>query len=186
MAEELQEMYAEHAGKVSDKWSIYLSKYNSIFNRYRDKPIRFLEIGIQNGGSLEVWSRFFPNARKIIGCDINQECALLEYDDPRIVVIVGDANTNETQTDVLEQSPVFDLIIDDGSHRSGDILRSFSRYFPILEDGGMFVIEDLHCSYWQEYEGGLFYPFSSITFFKRIVNIVNHEHWGANKKTLPF
>lgn len=177
----LQELYAEHTGKVSDKWSLYISKYDRAFNDYKDKPICLLEIGIQNGGSLEIWSEFFPNAQKIVGCDINPECAQLTYEDPRIAVVVGDANTDATQAAILQKAPVFDVIIDDGSHRSGDIVRSFSRYFPMLADGGVFVVEDLHCSYWQEYEGGLFYPFSSITFFKCIVDILNYEHWGINK-----
>jgi len=182
MTEELQRMYTEHPGKVSDKWSVYLEKYDSAFNDYKDKAICLLEIGVQNGGSLEVWSRFFPNARKIIGCDINQQCALLEYEDPRISVVAGDANTDDTQAVVLQKASLFDVIIDDGSHVSGDIVRSFARYFPVLEDGGIFIVEDLHCSYWQEYEGGLFYPFSSMSFFKRITDIINYEHWGTTKK----
>jgi len=50
-----------------------------------------------------------------------------------------------------------------------------------LADSGVFVAEDLHCSYWQEYEGGLFDPFSSITFFKRLADVVSHEYWGIEK-----
>jgi hypothetical protein len=126
----LEQLYAEHSGKVSDKWSIYLTEYDRIFNEYRDKPVRLLEIGIQNGGSLEIWSKFFPGAQKLVGCDINPDCARLIYDDLRIAVVVGDANTDAVQATVLQHSPVFDVIIDDGSHRSSDIVKSFARYFP--------------------------------------------------------
>ena len=56
----LFELYREHQGKVSDKWSIYLSEYDRLFSSYRDRPVRMLEIGIQNGGSLEIWSKYFP------------------------------------------------------------------------------------------------------------------------------
>lgn len=178
----LQQLYAEHSGKVSDKWSIYLTEYDRIFNEYRDKPVRLLEIGIQNGGSLEIWSKFFPDAQKLVGCDINPDCARLTYKNPRIAVVVGDANTGAVQATVLQHSPSFDVIIDDGSHRSSDIVKSFARYFPYLAEGGVFVAEDLHCSYWQEFEGGLFDPFSSITFFKRLADILSYEHWGINKK----
>jgi glycosyltransferase involved in cell wall biosynthesis len=177
----LKELYQAHQGKVSDKWDLYLREYDRMFSPYRDKPVRMLEIGIQNGGSLEIWSQYFPNGQKFVGCDINPDCAKLEYDDPRITIIVGDANTDQSEADIVQATDCFDLIIDDGSHTSGDIVKSFRRYFPRLKAGGVFVAEDLHCSYWQGFEGGLYYPYSSISFFKRLADIVNHEHWGVPK-----
>ena len=181
LAQSLEQLYKKHRGKLSDKWSIYLSEYDRLFEPYRRLPVRLLEIGIQNGGSLEIWSKYFPKAEKIIGCDINPDCAKLTYTDPRISVIVGDANSDEAQTAVLSHSASFDIIIDDGSHLSSDIVKSFARYFPRLADGGIFVAEDLHCSYWKQFEGGLFDPFSSMAFFKRLADVVSHEHWGVEK-----
>ena len=175
----LATLYSRHQGKLSDKWSIYISIYERLFSELVDQSLRVLEIGIQNGGSLEIWAEFFPRATKIVGCDINEACRQLTYGDPRIRVVVGDANTNEVEEAIAAHSPKFDLIIDDGSHRSGDIVRSFARYFPRLEDGGLFVVEDLHCSYWAEFEGGLFDPASSMAFFKRLADVINHEHWGV-------
>lgn len=175
----LYQLYAEHTGKVSDKWSSYLTEYERLFDNYRDRPVRLLEIGIQNGGSLEIWSDYFKNASTLIGVDINPDCGQLSYDDPRIEVIIGDANTLETHERILHSSRKFDIIIDDGSHRSSDIVKSFARYFSSLTEGGIFVAEDLHCSYWHSFEGGLFDPYSSISFFKRLADIINHEHWGV-------
>lgn len=177
----LEQLYAEHSGKISDKWSIYLTEYDRIFAEYRDRSIRLLEIGIQNGGSLEIWSKYFMNAQKLVGCDINADCAHLAYEDQRIAVVVGDANNDLTYATVLGHSSAFDIVIDDGSHYSSDIVKSFAKYFPHIAEGGVFVAEDLHCSYWQEFEGGLFNPFSSMAFFKRLADIANHEHWGVEK-----
>ena len=177
----LKKLCEKHSGKVSDKWSSYIVEYERILGDYRDQPVTLLEIGVQNGGSLEIWSKFFVNASKFVGCDINPDCAKLNYEDPRIVVIVGDANSHEVQLKVLQHAPSFDVIIDDGSHCSSDIVKSFAAYFPHLSDGGIFVVEDLHCSYWEEFEGGLFDPYSSINFFKRLVDVINHEHWGVSK-----
>ena len=157
----LHQLYVEHIGKVSDKWSLYLTEYDRLFDVYRDRPVRLLEIGIQNGGSLEIWSKYFSNASALIGCDINPDCGHLSYDDPRTSVIVGDANTSEVRERVFQRSPQFDIIIDDGSHLSSDIIKSFALYFPRLVEGGLFVAEDLHCSYWNQFEGGLFYPYST-------------------------
>jgi cephalosporin hydroxylase len=181
MLKTLAQLYAEHEGKVSDKWSIYLSEYERVFDAYRDKPIRILEIGVQNGGSLEIWSKYFSHAQKVIGCDINTACALLNYSDPRIALVIGDVNSETIQESILCHSSVFDIIIDDGSHRSSDILKSFIWGFSHLTDGGIFIVEDLHCSYWKDFEGGLFDPFSSMTFFQYLTDIINYEHWGIER-----
>ena len=119
----LQQLYAKHRGKLSDKWSIYLSEYDRLFQPFRTMSVCLLEIGIQNGGSLEIWSKFFPQAQKIVGCDINPDCAHLVYKDRRISVVVGDANSDVAEASVVSHSANFDLIIDDGSHRSrrGDL-----------------------------------------------------------------
>ncbi len=180
----LGEISQAHQGKVSDKWSSYLVEYQRLFCEYQDRPVSLLEIGIQNGGSLEIWGKYFAKARTITGCDINDRCGALKFEDPRIAVVVGDANSDPVQGKILERSADFDLIIDDGSHTSGDIVKSFARYFPRLNAGGIFLAEDLHCSYWRDFEGGLFDPLSSIAFFKDLADIVNHEHWGiAEKRT---
>ncbi|WP_162888699.1 class I SAM-dependent methyltransferase [Dechloromonas sp. HYN0024] len=145
-----------------------------------------LEIGIQNGGSLELWSKYFGNALQLIGCDINRDCSLLLYSDKRINVVIGDANDIETYRKILLCSSEFDIVIDDGSHRSSDIIKSFCVFFPLLASGGVYIVEDLHCSYWDKFEGGLFNPYSSISFFKRLVDVVNYEHWGVNKNQVDI
>jgi Glycosyltransferase WbsX/Domain of unknown function (DUF4214) len=177
----LRELFAAHSGKVSDKWDIYISEYDRLFQPYRDKPLRLLEIGIQNGGSLEVWSKYFVQAKRIVGSDIDPACEQLTFDDPKIAIVVADANTDDAEQRILAASNGFDLIIDDGSHRSSDIVQSFARYFKHLTDGGLYIAEDLHCSYWQDFEGGIFQPYSSIAFFKQLADTVNHEHWGTDK-----
>jgi glycosyltransferase involved in cell wall biosynthesis len=179
-------LYEEHVGKVSDKWSICLHEYDRILGAYRAKRVRLLEIGIQNGGSLDIWSQYFPHAQRLVGCDINPDCARLSYEDPRIAVVVGDANSDATQAKILTYAPALDVIMDDGSHRSSDIVKSFARYFPHLADDGVFIAEDLHCSYWEDFEGGLFDPFSSITFFKRLADVISYEHWGIDRHRIDI
>ena len=177
----LTELHKRNRGKVSDKWSFYLDKYERLFNPLRDKTISLFEIGIQNGGSLEVWSKYFPRAKVFVGCDINKKCSKLTYQDPKINLVIGDANRRKIIKEVTQQGAPFDIVIDDGSHRSGDIIKSFINYFPHLADNGLYVIEDLHCSYWEKFEGGLFAPYSSMTFFKQITDLINYQHWGVSR-----
>ncbi|MFM0152454.1 class I SAM-dependent methyltransferase [Paraburkholderia sediminicola] len=177
----LTAIFNAHKGNAADKWTSYFGGYARYFSKFRDQSIRLLEIGVQNGGSLEIWQHYFSNADRIVGCDINALCNNLTFSDSKISIVVADANSDVAYEQILACSTYYDLIIDDGSHTSHDIIQSFCRYFPILSDGGLFFIEDLHCSYWQEYGGGISHPRSSIAFFKALVDIVNHEHWGVSR-----
>ena len=114
-----------------------------------------------------------------MGCDIAKGCGSLRYEDPRIHVVVGDICTDDTEQKISALSADWDIIIDDGSHLSSHIVTAFARYFPRIRSGGVFIAEDLHCSYWQKYEGGLSDPFSSLSFFKLLSDIVNFDHWGV-------
>jgi len=78
----------------------------------------------------------------------------------------------------------FDIIIDDGSHKSCDTIGSFVNYFKYLNDNGIYVIEDLHTSYWHGFEGGLYDPYSTISFMKRLLDIINFEHWHNGKSLI--
>ncbi|ABE63540.1 hypothetical protein Nham_2762 [Nitrobacter hamburgensis X14] len=175
----LRELFS-NIRKSSDKWELYLDVYEGLFAPFRGRPISILEIGIQNGGFTEVLAAYFPNAVKIVGCDIDEKCGSLVASDPRISVVIGDAIDAGTAGRIKEISDSFDIVIDDGSHRSKDIIAAFCRYFPLLREDGVFIAEDLHCSYWHEYEGGLAHQFSSISFFKLLSDVVNYEHWGLS------
>lgn len=174
----LREVHADQRGKVSDKWESYFSVYDQEFEKFRDAEIDLLEIGVQNGGSLDVWSRYFPRAAAIVGCDIDPKCGSLQYADNRIKVIVGDANKPAVFAQVQSLAPQFDIIIDDGSHLSQDIVDSFRLYFPILKPGGVYVVEDLHAVYRKVKGGGILSRTSAMEFFKTCAELPNFEQWG--------
>ena len=152
----------------------------------RTDPINLLEIGIQNGVSLDIWGSYLPNASLIIGCEIKQEAAQLKYSNEAINVVVGDANSDEIFQQIIKLSDSYDLIIDDGSHVSKDIITSFARYFPLLKSGGIYIIEDLHASYWKVWGGGLAYPLSSISFLKRLIDVIHKSIGGYQKNIHGF
>ncbi|QSR87286.1 class I SAM-dependent methyltransferase [Candidatus Methylacidiphilum infernorum] len=176
------QLYLEHKEKIAHKWTSYLKIYDFAFSPFRNLPINLLEIGVQNGGSLEIWSKYFENALKIVGCDINPRCKELFFSDPKIRIVIGDSCREETKNKILAETSSYNLIIDDGSHKSSDIIKNFALYFPHLANKGIYLIEDLHCSYWKEFEGGLFYPYSAMGFFKKLVDIINYQHWAVAKE----
>ncbi len=175
----LTDLYlSRQQGKVSDKWALYLREYERIFAPYRSLPVSILEVGVQNGGSLEVWTEYFTNASIIVGCDINPKCSNLVYESPKVRIVIGDVNNQTTQAQIKEHSESFDIVMDDGSHNSSDIIETFCELFPRVKDGGIYIVEDLHASYWRDYGGGLYAPSSANAFFKALTDVCNKEHWG--------
>lgn len=163
----------------SDKWESYFKHYDRNLTGFRGRPnqIKLLEIGVQNGGSLEAWKRYLgPNAR-VIGTDIDPATGLLELPD-QISCFVGNA-TDPTWADKLcSKHGPFDIVIDDGSHVNNDIIKSFFLFFPSIKQGGVYVCEDLHTAYWEHYGGCA--PKSgpnAIELFKEVADLVNLEHW---------
>lgn len=173
----IETLHRTKTGKISDKWASYLPYYDHLLQPLRHSPIRMLEIGVQNGGSLETWSQYFSEAKLFIGCDIDPRCEALRYGDPRINVVVGDANAATTYQKITSISPQFDLVIDDGSHKSTDIINSFINYFPLLSPGGVFVVEDTCCLFMDEFGGGILNEFNAYAFFKRLTDVVNFQFW---------
>lgn len=174
----IEKIHLSNTGKVSDKWSSYLKFYDRILAHLQNEGVSILEVGVQNGGSLETFAKFFENGVVFVGCDIDPRCALLKYEDPRIRVVVGDINTQEAFDKIKGYSAGFDVIIDDGSHRSPDILTTFIHYFPLLKPGGIYVIEDTHTLYMRgHYLGGLMNDNSAQKFFYKLADVLSFEFW---------
>ncbi len=177
-SEVMSHLYSRRTkGKVSTKWSSYFNIYDFWLAGLRDDSLNVLEIGVQNGGSLELLSQYFKNANNIVGVDINPLVNALSFEDPRIKVFSGAAREESTFHELYAATPDgYDLIIDDGSHHSLDTVLNFVMYFPRLKAGGLYLVEDMHCAYWDEYGGGQNNPRSASTFFKLLADLVNMQH----------
>jgi hypothetical protein len=179
MPPSLFELHTSKRGKASDKWEAYFTAYEHLFAPLRHTSLSLLEIGVQNGGSLDVWASYFAYARHVIGVDIDPRCDALWYEDPRVNVVVGDANEAQTRASILTYCTEFDIVIDDGSHLSQDIVASFLAYFPVTKPGGLYVVEDTHALYRPVPDGGMLAQTSAMEFFKRCAELPNVEHWSG-------
>lgn len=133
----------------TDKSSLrhsYLPLYEHHLAPYRDKPITLLELGVLDGASLKMWRDWLPNAT-IIGLDHKQV-----IDIPGCTVLQGEQDDPDTIERVAQHGP-FDVIIDDASHISSKTIVSFELLYDHLQPGGLYVIEDLHSSYWPNIYG---------------------------------
>ena len=68
-----------------DKWDHYFDIYDKYFSQYRDTDVVFVEIGIYQGGSLQMWKEYLGPKIMIYGIDINPECK--KFEDEQIEVI---------------------------------------------------------------------------------------------------
>ena len=175
----IKEIHIQKTGKVSDKWSSYLDYYDTVFFSRKNESINLLEIGVQNGGSLETWAEYFKNAKNIIGCDIDEKCKSLLFDDERIKLVVSDIKTEYAYKEINKYCDNFDIIIDDGSHFSKDILITFVNFFPILNPGGIYIVEDTHTLYWQSWGGERTNKYNAYIFFKKIIDMINYQFWSS-------
>ena len=180
----VENYFMGNMGNVSDKWKSYFPVYELYFLKIKNKKINLLEIGIQNGGSLDIWSNYFKKANSIVGSDIDLKCKNVEFKNKKIKLVIGDINKKPTLKKIPYLAQGFDIIIDDGSHKSQDISNTFLNLYPYLKPGGIYFIEDLHCSYWKNYGGGLLEKQSSIDFLKLFIDVLNFESWGMAFKRL--
>jgi hypothetical protein len=124
-----------HQGRQIDKWAHYGPIYDTHFGHLWTRAKRVLEIGVDHGGSLQLWAKYFPTAQ-IVGLDINPDCKRFEED--RISVVIGD----QTDTTLLESLGEFDIVIDDGSHVLSHQTASFTALWPHTRMA--YLIEDCH------------------------------------------
>ena len=98
-----------------------------------------MEIGVDQGGSLNFLHDYFPNAN-IVGVDMIDKT---QYNNDRITTII----CNQENWDELNKiNGEYDLIIDDGGHTMKQQQITFGVLFAKIKSGGIFVIEDLQTS----------------------------------------
>jgi len=143
----LNEIALEFGTDKSNKFHNYTERYDFYFSKIRNEKLKVLEIGIQNGFSLKMWKKYFENS-EIFGID-TADCS--KFAEDRVIPLLGSQNDLEFLERINKEHGPFDIIIDDGSHFNDDMKKSFEFLFPLLKDGGIYVVEDLHCCYWPSF-----------------------------------
>lgn len=156
----------------------YEESYPIYLEKFKDKKTSILEIGLMHSASLRLWLDLFPNMY-IYGLDKgardeqSERYSILRCDQSRISAL---KRCKEKIKHTVS------IIVDDGSHIPEHQLLTFNEYFPILEVGGVYIIEDVETSYWTK---GACYGYhtrygkghekSIIEIFKEAIDGVNYE-----------
>ena len=156
----------------------YIQNYENYFEKIRNGNLKILEIGIADGKSLLTWSDYFKNSI-IVGIDIHKiDVKEKKLDRNNIKVHQGSQSDKSFIDEIIYKYKEFDIIIDDGSHLSKDVKKSFNLLFPALKDDGLYIVEDIQTSYNHFFGGNPFdlkYSNSHMNFFKHLTDSLNYQ-----------
>lgn len=167
-------MFLGNTGRPIHKSGHYFFAYERHFGRYVGQPVTFLEIGVGNGGSSQMWKRWLGPLAKIVGIDINPVCE--QFADEQVAVRIGDQSDPRFLQALLDEFGVPDVVLDDGSHQMQHVVGSFNFLYDKIAATGVYMIEDMHTAYWADYGGGKGDPRSIIEKFKDMIDVLNADH----------
>jgi cephalosporin hydroxylase len=174
---------SELGGRKLRKSANYIDLYERIFAQFVGRRPRILEIGIQHGGSLQLWKEFFQGDVELFGIDILPECK--RFEEENIHVLFGDQSDPKFLADASKRIGRVDIIIDDGSHIPRHQIAAFeSLFYNNLKDDGYYIVEDCVTSYWPEYGGGLKRRGTFVEYSKDLCDSLNA--WAVRRKNLPI
>jgi hypothetical protein len=175
--DDITRLFLQPRGRLVDKWMHYLPVYDRHLTRYRNTPFGMLEIGVFQGGSLMLWREYFGERLELVGIDIDPNCATRV--DPPNRVRIGSQGDPAFLRQVASEMSRLDVVLDDGSHVAEHVWTSFSTLFPLLSDGGIYIIEDCHTSYWRHlYDGGYRRSGTAIELVKQMIDDLHHWYHG--------
>jgi hypothetical protein len=170
--------FLNNGHRTIHKWKHYFPAYEAHFGRYVNRPMLFLEIGCGLGGSVQMWKRYFGPHALIVGVDINPACKSFAED--QIEIRIGSQSDTAFLQSVLDEFGTPDIVLDDGSHRMSDIVETFRYLYSRTAKDGVYMVEDLHTAYWDEFEGGLGREGSFIERCKELIDELNAD-WSREK-----
>ena len=119
--------------------------YEGLFAPYKERgAVSLLEIGIQEGHSMRTWRDWFgASAASLVGLDITARS--FTGSSAGFERTIADQSRRDSLIQAIG-SKEFDIIIDDGSHVCAHQQISLLMLFKHVRPGGVYIIEDLHTS----------------------------------------
>lgn len=177
--ESIREIFENLNGNLIHKWNHYIEVYDKWFNKYRGKEVHILEIGVSQGGSIELWKKYFGDKLHYYGIDINPRCKELEEENVKI--FIGEQEDRNFWKNLKAELPRLDILIDDGGHTMLQQIVTFEEMLNHVKDDGIYLCEDTQTSYMYSYHGG--YKKSN-TFIEYSKNFIDQLHaWYSEDKS---
>ena len=170
----LEKYFRSNNKRLIHKWMHYFEIYHRHLERFRGKPVTVLEFGVSHGGSLQMWRDYFGRRAMIYGVDIDPRCAKLGG--RRTKVFIGDQEDRDFLRSIADEIGPIDVLIEDGGHTMGQQIATFEELYQRMSPDGVFLIEDLHTSYWTRFGGGYRLPGTFIEYAKGLTDQLNAWH----------
>jgi 23S rRNA U2552 (ribose-2'-O)-methylase RlmE/FtsJ len=177
MANDLKKIF-NSIENFSIKTDNYFEIYEKNLNRFIGKKITFVEIGVHNGGSLQMWKKYFGKKAKIIGIDINPECK--KFQDDQIEIYIGDQSNKFFWQKFFSKVGNVDVVLDDGAHTNIAQIQTTLSCAKNIKNDGLLIIEDTHSSYHKKYNTSKKYTF--INFTKNLIDKLYKDVNSLNQK----
>ena len=162
----------------SMKYSHYFHVYEMLFAKYKNKKIKFVEIGVLDGGSLFMWRDYLGKDAEIIGIDLNPDAKKWEKNGFKI--FIGDQSSKKFWIDFYKKVGNIDVLLDDGGHTSKQQIITLNSSINNINDDGLIVVEDTHSNYMFSYGNPSFFSF--INYSKKICDLLNKRFFTNPKK----
>ena len=81
---DLERLFWDNTDRAIDKWHHYFKIYDEFLSSRRNTPLRFLEIGVQSGGSLKMWRDYLGQEAVLFGIDIDPRCASFDGENGQV------------------------------------------------------------------------------------------------------
>lgn len=181
---EIEDIYYNKTTRYTSKWSNYFELYEQYFHKFIGENPVVLEIGVDNGGSMEMWHHYFGSGCSIVGIDNRPK--LTSVDLPDTEIIYGEQGDPRFWDNFVAASPNLDIVVDDGSHYSNHQILTFEKLFPHMNEGGVYFVEDTHSSYMDTFYGGLKQRHTFIEYCKNIIDILHADHYVSDQTIHPW
>jgi hypothetical protein len=171
---DLEKYFKNNTGRLIHKWHHYFDVYEKHFSRFRNKPVVILEIGVYQGGSLQMWKNYFGEQAQIFGVDINPNCKELE--EKNVHIYLGSQSDRTFLKTLCASIPDIDILIDDGGHKMDEQIITFEELFNKVKPDGVYLCEDTHTSYILGYGGGLRRSGTFVEYSKKLIDSLYAWH----------
>lgn len=145
-------------------WHSYGYFYEPLFKLMKNRVKNFLEIGINTGGSLEVFSKYFPNA-EIHGIDI--EIRFNRNLGNNVFTHLGNAYDENFLQKFIDKR--WDVVLDDGPHTKESQAFTLNYFENKLADDGIILVEDVE-------ERNIDWIINNFHGNKNKLSVVNRKH----------
>jgi hypothetical protein len=182
----LKQIFDNELTLGSDKWDPYFRIYEKHFHKFIGKSPTVVEVGVQGGGSIQMWKKYFGEGAKIIGIDIDSKImSHVPYYEDGIKLVIGDQGNPNFWDQFLIENPKIDVFIDDGGHTMHQQKLTFLKVFPHITEQGVFLCEDTHTCYDipTTVGAGIYNPDNFIEFSKRVVEVLHYNFIHDSEKS---